>query len=196
MGMSMGAYGMGWIDQDIGKSRIVSHSGIVPDFGGFMALVPGQKRGLVLLFNANHAMMKMTYDELGGRAAQLVAGEVPEPARLGAAPWLMRGMLLVPLLQLLDVAATLRLPRLWQSHPTRRPSHGRLWRQHILLPLVPNLLVALSLVPVLGKIRGFMRLFMPDFTWIARICGGFALVWACLRTGLVLRAWRKKEGDK
>lgn len=196
MGMSLGAYGMGWIDQEIGNSRIVSHSGIVPDFGGFMALVPGQKRGLVMLFNVNHAMMKMTFDELGGRAAQLVAGEVPAPARLGAAPWLMRGMLLFPLLQIFGAAGTLSLLRRWKAGSATRPKRGRLVRQHILLPLVPNLLVALSLVAILGKMRGFIRLFMPDFAWIARICGGFALVWACLRTGLVLQAWRKKEGDK
>lgn len=65
MGMALGHYGMGWISQGTGESRVVSHSGIVPNFGAFMALVPAQKKGIVLLFNANHAMMKMTYDEIG-----------------------------------------------------------------------------------------------------------------------------------
>jgi hypothetical protein len=54
---------MGWVSQETGESRIVWHSGIVPDFGAFMALVPEQKKGMVLLFNANHAMMKMTLDD-------------------------------------------------------------------------------------------------------------------------------------
>jgi CubicO group peptidase (beta-lactamase class C family) len=43
MGLSLGSYGMGWISQGTSESRIVSHSGIVPDFGAFMALVPEQK---------------------------------------------------------------------------------------------------------------------------------------------------------
>jgi len=91
-----------------------------------------------------------------------------------------------------DVAAVLRLLRRWRLDPDRRPSGGRAWGLHILLPLIPNLLVALSLLPVLGKTRGYLRLYMPDFTWIARVCGSFAVAWSILRTGLVLRAWRKR----
>ncbi len=82
MGMSLGAYGMGWIDQKIGSSRIISHSGIVPNFGGFMALVPEQKKGFVLLYNANHTMLKLTLDEVGLSAATRLAGETPAPLRL------------------------------------------------------------------------------------------------------------------
>jgi hypothetical protein len=66
-----------------------------------------------------------------------------------------------------------------------------MWGQHILLPLIPNLLVALTLIPMLGKMRGFMMLFMPDYSWIAYVCGGFSLVWSFLRTGLILQALRK-----
>ena len=191
MGLSLGHYGMGWISQDIGESRIVSHSGIVPDFGAFMALVPEQKKSLVLLFNANHAMMKMTYDEVGMGAAQRLAGEPPTPTIFGAAPWAMRGMLLVPILQIAGIAATLRLVHRWRADSTLRPSRGRMWTQHILLPLIPNLLTALTLIPMLGKMRGFMILFAPDFSWIALICGSFAGIWTFLRTGLILHALRK-----
>jgi CubicO group peptidase (beta-lactamase class C family) len=191
MGLSLGYYGMGWISQDIGKSRIVSHSGIVPDFGAFMALVPEQKKGLVLLFNANHAMMKMTYDEVGLGAAQRLAGESPTPTIFGAAPWAMRGMPLIPILQVAGVLATLRQLHRWGTDSALRPSRGRMWRQHILLPLIPNLLTALTLAPMLGKMRGFMKLFAPDYSWIALICGSFAGIWAFLRTGLILRMLRK-----
>ena len=191
MGLSLGHYGMGWISQETGESKIVSHSGIVPDFGAFMALVPEQKKGMVLLFNANHAMMKMTYDEVGMGVAQRLAGEPPAPSRFGAAPWAMRGLLLIPLLQIVGVAATLRLLRRWRRDPERRPSRGRMWGQHILLPLIPNLLVALTLIPMLSKMRGFLMLFMPDYSWIAMVCGSFAVVWSFLRTGLILRALRK-----
>jgi len=196
MGFSIGYYGMGWIIQDIGKSRIVSHSGIVPDFGAFMALVPEQKKGIILLINANHAMMKMTYDEVGLNAAKLLAGESPKPTLLEAAPWAMRGMLLIPILQVAGVIATLRKLRRWTADPSLRPGTGRMWGQHILLPLVPNLLAALSLVPMLGKMRGFMELYAPDYSWIAWISGGFASVWAFLRTVLVLRTLRNSPASK
>jgi CubicO group peptidase (beta-lactamase class C family) len=191
MGMSIGYYGMGWISQGTGETRIVSHSGDVPDFGAFMALAPEQKKGIVLLFNANHVMMKLTYDEVGMGAAQRLAGEPPSPHRFGAAPWLMRGMLLIPILQITGVVATLQLMRGWQADPALRPSRGRMWGRHILLPLIPNLLTALTLLPMLGKMRGFLKLFAPDYSWIALICGSFAGIWSFLRSGLILQAPRK-----
>jgi hypothetical protein len=146
---------------------------------------------MVILFNANHAMMKMTYDEVGIGAAQRLAGQTLTPTRFDALPWTMRGMLLIPIFQIVSVVATLLLLRRWRLDPERRPSRGRMWGQHILLPLIPNLLVALTLIPMLGKMRGFLMLFMPDYSWIAMVCGSFALVWSFLRTGLVLRALRK-----
>jgi len=193
MGILVGYYGMGWVSQEVGKSRIVSHSGTVPDFGASMALVPEQKKGIILLFNANHTMMKLTLDEVGLDAAKLLAGEHLSPSVLNAAPWAMRGMLLIPILQVAGVLSTLGWLRRWQRDPATRPSRGRMWRQHILLPLIPNLLAALTLIPMLGKLRGWIRLFMPDFSYLAPICGGFALVWSFLRTGLILKTLRKSR---
>jgi CubicO group peptidase (beta-lactamase class C family) len=191
MGILIGHYGMGWVSQNIGASSIISHSGTVPDFGAFMALVPEQKKGLVLLFNANHGMMKITLDEVGMEAAQLLAGERPTRTIFGALHWGMRGLLLIPMLQITSVIATLRLTRRWRADPEQLPSRKRLWGQHILLSSFPDLLIALTLVPVMSKMRGWVRLFMPDFSWIAWICGSFAVIWIFLRTGLMLKALRK-----
>jgi CubicO group peptidase (beta-lactamase class C family) len=193
MGLSLGKYAMGWISLETGPLRIVSHSGIVPDFSAFMALVPEQKKGLVLLFNANHAVLKLTLDEVGMSAAKRLAGELPSPNRLGGALWVMRGLLLIPILQVAGVIATLRLLRRWRTHPSLRPNRGRMWRQHLLLPLIPNLLGALTLLPMMGKLRGFVTLFMPDFSWIARISGGVAGIWAFLGAGVILRTLRKSR---
>jgi CubicO group peptidase (beta-lactamase class C family) len=193
MGMSLGQYGMGWISEGTGEVRIVSHSGIVPDFGGFMALVPEQKKGLVLLFNVNHAMMKMTLDEMGMGAAERLAGRSPTPTRFGAMPWGMRALVLISLLQIAGVVATLLLLRQWRRHPERRPNGARLWGLYILLPLIPNL--SLVALPILLRVKGllsFTKFFMPDVSWIALICGGFAGVWSILRTGLILKASGKR----
>jgi hypothetical protein len=47
---------------------------------------------------------------------------------------------------------------------------------------------------MLGKRRGYLRLYMPDYSWIAYVCGSLALVWSFLRTWLVLRALSKSSG--
>jgi CubicO group peptidase (beta-lactamase class C family) len=190
MGMKLGHYAMGWISEKKGESNIVSHSGIVPDFGGFMALVPEQKKGFVLLVNANHAMLKMTLDEVGMGAALLLAGEPPARTMFGGAPWLMRAQLLIPIIQIANVISSVRQLRRWRRDPDHRPQRGDIWGKHILIPLIPSLLVSMTLIPMLGKMRGFVKLFIPDFSWIARICGSFAAIWIFLRTGLVLRALR------
>jgi CubicO group peptidase (beta-lactamase class C family) len=193
MGMSLGSYAMGWESQVTGKTTIISHSGIVPDFGSVAALIPEQKKAIVLLYNANHAIIKLTFDEFGLGAAQRLAGERPSKTMLGWTPWLMRSMALIPILQFAGVSATFRRLERWRSNPEERPSRGRMWRQHILLPLVPNLLVALTLVPMLSKMRGWIQLFMPDFSWIARISGGFALIWSLLRTRLMIQQLNKSR---
>jgi hypothetical protein len=186
MGMSLGNYGMGWISQECGASRIVWHSGIVPDFGGFMALLPEQKKGLILLYNVNHAMMKLTFDKVGMGAAQRLAGE--PHSRPGVLNGLMPAMLLIPILQIADIVTTLQRLHRWRVNPTLRPNQRRLWRQHIILPLLANLIVALTLIPLLGNMRGFIKLFMPDFSWLAQVCGSLGLLWGFLRSGLTLRA--------
>jgi hypothetical protein len=75
-----------------------------------------------------------------------------------------------------------------------RPGRGRLWGQHILLPLASNL----ALAACLGYLRSsgllrFFDLFMPDLAWIARISGGFGGIWAILRSGLLLAAGGKND---
>ena len=57
MGLSLGQYGMGWFVDEIGGTKLVWHSGTNPDFATYMALLPEQKKGVVLLFNADHHWM-------------------------------------------------------------------------------------------------------------------------------------------
>ncbi len=190
-------YGMGWYIEEHGQTRIVWHSGMVPDSYTYMALLPEQKKGVVLLINANHFTMQLTLTEVGMGVATLLAGQQSAPIQFGAIPWAQRGLLLIPLLQFIGVAATLRLMRRWRQDPMSRPSRGRMWGQHILLPLIPNL--SLTAIPIFLLVSGmlrFMLLFFPDFSWIALICSGFAGIWAFLRTGLILRALRKSSSPQ
>ena len=191
MGLSLGKYAMGWFVDKIGQTKLVWHGGTLPDFAAHMALLPEQTKGVVLLFNVDHHWMNPVMAEFGAGVAALLAGEQPAPIQfVGMIPWALRGLLLIPTLQIVGVVATLQRLRRWRHDPISRPSGGRKWGLHILLPLIPNLLVALTLMPMLGKRRGYLKLYMPDFSWIAMVCGGFSLVWSFLRTGLVLRALR------
>jgi CubicO group peptidase (beta-lactamase class C family) len=192
MGISSGKYGMGWFDTDMGKTKVFSHSGNVPDFSAHMAILPGQKRGLILLLNADPYGLPPITNEVGMGVTALLTGQEPPPIRLDFIQWIMRLLPLIPLLQLAGVTATLRQLRRWRTQPSLRPGRGRVWGEHILLPLVPNLTLAAALVYLRssGLIR-FMSLFMPDLAWIARISGTFAGIWALLRTGLILRTFRK-----
>lgn len=193
IGISM-KYGMGWFVSDIGQKKIAWHSGTLPDFFAYMGLFPGQKKGLILLFNACHHWYNPILTEAASGAAALLAGEQPTPVPfIRLMPWMLRAQLLIPVLQMAGVATTLGLLRRWRLDPERRPSGRRKWGLRILLPLIPNLLLALTLRPMLSKRRGYLRLYMPDYSWIARICGSFALAWSFLRTGLVLRVLRNRH---
>lgn len=193
MGLSLGQYGMGWFVDEIGGKKLVWHSGTNPDFAAYMALLPEQKKGIVLLFNADHHWMNPVLSDFGGRVTALLAGEKPAPVPfVGLIPWVLRGLLVIPAFQIAGVVATLWLSGRWRRYPERRPAGGRKW-MHVLLPLVPNLLIASSLRPMLGTRRRYLQLYMPDVAWITQICGSLALVWSVVRTRLILGAWRRRS---
>jgi CubicO group peptidase (beta-lactamase class C family) len=186
MGIAL-EYAMGWYNEQYGRARAVWHTGMIPDFFTYMALLPEQRKGVILFFNANHFMGQLMLTEVGVGVSTLLAGDRPAPIQFGAIPWALRALLLIPIAQLAGVVLTLRRLRRWRRAPDGRPS-GRKRGRYVLLPLIPNLLAALLLLLVLSDIRGFLWLFMPDVMWIALVCGSFALVWSVVRTGLVLRA--------
>ncbi len=192
-GDSAEQYGMGWYIEEQDQTRVISHSGMMPDFYTFVALLPEQKKGIALLINANHFMGQMMFGELGAGMVARLAGKPPPALWFGVIPWLLRSLLLIPALQIAGVATTLWRLRQWRQSPVRRPNGRQLWGRHILLPLIFNGATALTLTPILGRMRGFLMLFMPDVFWTTLICGGFALLWGFLRTGLILRVLHRSQ---
>jgi len=186
-----GWYGMGWYIVEQGQTSLLFHSGMIPSFYTYIALQPEHKKGVVLLVNANHFTGQLTLTEVGDGVTALLAGNPPAPVKFGAVPWVVRGLMLVPFLQIVDVVATLKTLDRWRREPQRRPSQGRLWEVHILPAILLNLIpIASGLALLTSSLRGFFLLFMPDLSWLALISGSFALVWTFLRTGLLLRATR------
>ena len=187
-GISGGWYGMGWFDIDLGQTKTYSHGGNLPDFSAFMGLIPDQKRGFVILLNADPYGLPPITEEIGMGVTALLADQQPPPIQLDFIQWIMRLLPLIPLLQVVGVTATLQMLRRWERNPALRPIGGRMWGKYILLPLISNL----SLAAVLGCLHSnglirYLHLFNPDLAWIARISGGFAAIWVFLRSGLILR---------
>jgi len=195
IGFPSGHYGMGWFTEETGRTRIVSHPGTLPNFFAYMAILPEQKKGVVLLVNANQLMMDVAQWEVGAGVAALLAGERRVPNRFGTIiPWALRDLPLIPALQIVSVAATLRRLGRWHQDPSSHPLGGRKWGRYILLPLIPDLLVSLPLLGLLWTgTLDVMLLYMPDVSWIAIVCGSFALSWMFLRTGLVV--WTLRKGS-
>ncbi len=191
-GVSTGRYAMGWFDREMGSVRTLSHGGNVPDFSAFMTLVPEQKKGLVVIFNADPYGLPMITDEIGTNLAAFLAGQQPSPIRLDFLQWIFRLLPLIPLLQLWSVITTFRKIGRWQHDPASRPGGIRLWLEHILFPLIPDLSLAATLAYLRSsRLIEFMDLFMPDLAWVARVSGGFAGLWASIRTRLILQSLRK-----
>lgn len=186
-----GHYGKGWFIQGTGQTKIVSHGGTVPDFGAFIGLIPGQNKGMVLLYNTNNAIVKLTLDEMALGAAQRLAGLPPSPSEFCAAPWIERGLLLIPAILTADVYFTQQRIRNWRRNQELCPSKRKIWSQHVLLPLIPNLFITLFGIPLFGKLRDFLRLYSPDYAWISQICSSFAAVWIFVRTRLLIRTYRR-----
>ena len=119
---STGWYGMGWYIEGQGQDKVVSHSGLVPDFFAYMALLPEQRKGVILLVNMDHFTMQITMSEVDAGLTRLLAGKPPAPLRMAAIPWVQRGLLLIPILQIIDVACTLGLLRRRRNKPeNQRP---------------------------------------------------------------------------
>lgn len=184
-GVRPGQYGMGWMIDDLGGRRVVWHGGTLPHFGAFIALLPERKQGIILLFNACHHWMNPVQATFGMNAAAVLAGEAPVsmPA-LNLLPWMLRALLVIPLLQLADVVVTAR--RLRRREPEAGPAGGRAWGRRLVLPTLANLVVARFLNSLLGRRREYLKLYMPDISLIAIACGGFALLWSVVRAALVL----------
>lgn len=183
-------YGMGWFIEKTtdGGSILISHDGTCPDYKGYMALLPDQKKGMVLLLNANELMIDFSWKYIGGWAASLLAGAQPQAFPWVMIPWSLRALLIIPVLQILSVFLTLRTVRRWRSDASSRPGTIRKWI-HVVLPSIPDLiLVCCALYFVTSGLLHFWMLYMADVSTLALFCGSFALVWIFVRTRLILSA--------
>lgn len=193
-GVEFGQYAMGWNIDKAGQTQVIWHGGTMPDYGGCVALIPEQKKGLVLLYNANHHWYMPLLSEFGPGAAAILAGEQPNKFPASAAiPWMLRGLLAIPVLQAAGVAVTLGRARRGAGVQSA-PETGKKWQWRFAIPtLLHATLATLLLRPLWGRRRGYLRLYMPDFALVATVCGLFSAVWVLLRAALVIKASRQRN---
>lgn len=182
MGVDMGHYAMGWFVEESEGSLRIWHDGFGPDFFSYMVLFPEEKRGMLLLVNANHMLVNFNLLEVCGQASDRLAGFGVEEAGLGPGSKLTWFFFLIPAAQILGIII---FTRRYKKHPDifRKKTVGTF------LACLPHILLVIAAVSLLisGMTR-FSLLFMPDITLVLLVCGGVSLIWVVLRTCLIIRA--------
>jgi len=190
VGIPLG-YGMGWFSEKTSEGARIWHDGTAPDYFAYMALLPEQNKGMILLINTNELILNFAaFSFLGGDIASLLAGAQPPTRSWAMIPWILRAFLLIPLLQILGVLVIVRAVRRWRQDAGRRPGAILKWVYILLLP-IPNLALLFgALYLVASGVLRFWLLYMADLSWLILVCGGFALVWIIVRTRILLGAFR------
>ena len=180
-------YGMGWYVDSSGEEEVVMHWGETPDYFGYLGMLPEQRRGVALLVNADQHFYTYPLLDLGNGVADLLAGEEPVKNTWLVLPWVLRVLLLLPVLQFFVMRAALRRVKRWQADPALRPGRTKLWLLHFLPPALFNLLVAAMGVGLMASgLFKFSLLFMGDLAAIILICAALAVIGLVLRTRLMV----------
>src|SRR5215213_9644510 len=176
------SYAMGWIEGKLDGVPVVWHDGDTGDFHATMIVVPKSKWGVVVLMNGSNDLGQGSLNTIAnGVVAQLMGVESPpspgpfqEPAMLAVLVILAVGML-----QALGIVRSVVLVRRWRAQQARRP-HGLVGvGLRVGLPLVLNLLWAVTLLVVLPPLLSLplQTLVFLDFGLVVLLSAGLALIW-------------------
>jgi CubicO group peptidase (beta-lactamase class C family) len=186
------AYGLGWWTKTRTGMPVVAHPGDLPTYHADMQLLPEEQIGIVLLMNANDRLTGERMRAMINGVTSLMLGRQPASVETGGgvAVLIFRIVLGLAVLQLGLIGWSLRTLRRWSREPVRRP-HGRLrLLLHALLPLGFHLLLALLFLVGLPTLFNLpLSLLMestPDLGALAVGSGGIAIVWAVIKTVLML----------
>jgi CubicO group peptidase (beta-lactamase class C family) len=187
-GERMPDYGMGWYIDSSGKEEVVMHWGETPDYFSYLALLPEQQLGVVLFVNADQHMYTYPLLDLGNSVVDLLVGEEPADNSWLILPWVLRALLLLPVLQIIGIRTALRRLKRWQVEPGTRPGRIKLWLLDLILPTILNLVVvAMGVGLLVSGLFKFSLLFMGDLVSIILACALMSTVWLVVRTRLMIR---------
>ena len=186
------SFAMGWMSGTVGGRTVLWHSGLVPNFYAFIALVPERHEGIVILTNVGNALDIPRLNRAAfGALTQLVGGDAaPDPAFCAMCP-------VSPLTSegtvraLRPVAAVLVVLQCcwiaWSVTQRRwRSRQGNIRSVSVALVWAGMVLFALPLVAQMPP--SVMRDLMPDLAALIYASVSIALGWALVR--LVVRSDR------
>ena len=201
-------YGMGWVIRPLWEALddppetgpitepapdLVEHGGAWETAHTYVGLVPERDLGIVVLANINDRTMstRYYYTELG--ILDILAGRDPLRPTLFEPPWIRYGKQLVMLLfalQLATIALTIRSVRRARAGP--RPRRGPILLATLALAVDAAVLYLLFVAAPswFGTTPQQISNAAPDVGPLMVAMTGLAIVWAPLRTILLLRAGR------
>ncbi len=175
------SYGFGWYLD--GTKGTVEHSGLSPGFETLATMIPSERKGVVVLVNANSGIgFGETTHLLNGITARAVGLDYDDEGSQWPRKTLFIGLVLLPISYLLSMIWA------WFHRHEIRAKSGLSGRFSLWFPLLTTLAAAwviLWLVPnLLGAPLATISLFQPDLG-LTLIAGAvFGVLWAVCRLGV------------
>jgi CubicO group peptidase (beta-lactamase class C family) len=183
-------YAMGWEVQQYQDVQVIGHNGAVPGYTTGMFLVPEKKLAVALVMNTYSPMLGIRVSRVPNSVLRMLLGQEIIPGyEFRYMQIAYAGVMLIPLLLLIDVLVTFRR----KSYLRRNTQHMTVMQvtRLIALPLIWNAVIACVLLVILPIAFGakmlVILLFQPDVGWVAVITGIFAILWGLLRTAIFIR---------
>lgn len=176
------SYGLGWsIDTE---RETVYHTGLVPGGEALASFSPAEKKGVVVLVNANSGLgFADTWYLIGGVAARAMGQpHVDDGSRWGPKIAYLSIAILPPMFVLFAFVS-------WRGRSALiAKTDSMSGKLSLWFPLVAMLGLAWFLIWPLPSIFGgsiaTLQLFQPDFAWCLIAAATFAPIWAILRLAL------------
>lgn len=194
IGSSGAHYGMGWVSEEINGIAMLTHAGDTANFHADMILLSESQWGVIVLTNANSALVGQVaaVGKLGtwcitAGVASLLIGRQPPTTRLNYRVYYLMLNSAIALISGLQIWSLVRLLR--PGHQSRRR-----WPLTIIqraIPLMWEVAAPLKLMRSLPKWSdapwSTLKLYAPDFSyWLALVMLPLSLMTGALRVMLIL----------
>jgi hypothetical protein len=187
---------MGW---EVGllnnDTAAIWHDGDTFSFHSFMALVPEERWGVVVLSNASNIPATARFQAIVPGVINLLVGRQPIAEAVYDSLIVHSVVVGLVVVQVIGMIRSVALFRRWRSQPQHRPRSWLRRSWHIGLPFMLNLLWALLILVGLPRLFAplpALMLGIPDLGYLLVASGLVALGWSPLRTVWVYFALRER----
>jgi CubicO group peptidase (beta-lactamase class C family) len=194
------SYAMGW---DVGETNgipTLSHDGSQFNAHANLVLIPGAKRGIVLMENAENSPDEFfgarRMSGIADGVTSLLMGKQAEPTSSSVTLWIVFGVVFgIIALQIAGITRSVRIFRRWRSVPEARPQGfvrtGLSLGPSLVLSLIWAYVVLIALPRKVGAPLSAFLMGLPDLAYLVLGSVVVALGWGIGRViwgGLILRS--------